>query len=176
MPRTLVLALVLFTSLAGAGELENLAARLEQERVKHKIPGMAFAVVRDDRIVLARGFGLRDVEKGLPVEPDTPFAVGSTTKAFTTAEERAPLLGRHRVPTLRVEARVLEKDGRLAIDVPEQTTYVLKWPGCASFRLNARKCMSPPSSCPVYFFDILPKAGAARRHGVSLAVRREEAL
>ena len=35
-------------------------------------------------MIYARGFGLRDVEKKLPVTPRTLFAIGSCTKAFTT--------------------------------------------------------------------------------------------
>ena len=63
--------------------LERLVERLESERVGARIPGMAIAVVKDDEIVLAHGFGLADVEAQRAVTPETLFAVGSTTKAFT---------------------------------------------------------------------------------------------
>jgi CubicO group peptidase (beta-lactamase class C family) len=45
---------------------------------------MAVAVVKDDEVVLAHGFGVTDIEKETPVTPETLFAIGSTTKAFTT--------------------------------------------------------------------------------------------
>ena len=45
---------------------------------------MAIAVVMNDEVVLVRGFGLADLESQRPVTPDTIFAIGSTTKAFTT--------------------------------------------------------------------------------------------
>jgi CubicO group peptidase (beta-lactamase class C family) len=48
------------------------------------VPGAAIAIVRGGEIVYAKGFGLRDVENELAMTPDTLFAVGSTTKAFTT--------------------------------------------------------------------------------------------
>jgi CubicO group peptidase (beta-lactamase class C family) len=48
------------------------------------VPGTAIAVVRGGEIVFAGGFGLRDVDEKKPMTPDTLFAVGSTTKAFTT--------------------------------------------------------------------------------------------
>ncbi len=35
-------------------------------------------------MIYAKGFGQRDVDKGLPVTPRTLFAIGSCTKAFTT--------------------------------------------------------------------------------------------
>ena len=44
---------------------------------------MAIAVVKDDKVVLAKGFGYRDMETEQPVTPETLFAIGSTTKAFT---------------------------------------------------------------------------------------------
>lgn len=47
------------------------------------IPGMAVAVVKEGHIVLARDYGIGSVEFGLPVGPDTVFAINSVTKAFT---------------------------------------------------------------------------------------------
>lgn len=46
-------------------------------------PGLAVAVVKGSDVVFARGYGLRDVEKQLPVTPQSLFAIGSSTKAFT---------------------------------------------------------------------------------------------
>jgi len=48
-----------------------------------KVPGLAIAVVRDGKVILLKGYGRRDVEADQPVTPDTLFAIGSTTKAFT---------------------------------------------------------------------------------------------
>ncbi len=47
--------------------------------------GFAVAVVVKDRIVYAKGFGYRDVEKKLPVDENTLFAIGSCSKAFTSS-------------------------------------------------------------------------------------------
>jgi len=51
---------------------------------KFEVPGMAIAIVKDKEVIYAKGFGLRDVEKQLPVTADTIFAIGSSSKAFTT--------------------------------------------------------------------------------------------
>jgi CubicO group peptidase (beta-lactamase class C family) len=51
---------------------------------KFDVPGMALAVVRGREIIFAKGLGYRDVEKQLPVTVDTLFAIGSSSKAFTT--------------------------------------------------------------------------------------------
>jgi CubicO group peptidase (beta-lactamase class C family) len=48
------------------------------------VPGMAVAIVKDGTVVLAKGYGLRNVQSNLPVTADTLFAIGSSTKAFTT--------------------------------------------------------------------------------------------
>lgn len=64
--------------------LELLAERIEQERVNNHIPGLALVVVKDDEVVMMRGFGLADVDAGRAVDAQTLFAIGSTTKAFTS--------------------------------------------------------------------------------------------
>jgi CubicO group peptidase (beta-lactamase class C family) len=48
-----------------------------------KVPGAAVAVVRDQEVVLAKGYGFRDIEAKLPMTADTLLAIGSSTKAFT---------------------------------------------------------------------------------------------
>jgi CubicO group peptidase (beta-lactamase class C family) len=65
--------------------LARLCDALEARRVELHVPGMALAVVKDDAIVLARGFGLADLENMEPATAESLFAIGSTTKAFTAA-------------------------------------------------------------------------------------------
>ena len=48
-----------------------------------KDPGLAIAVVKDDSIVLMKGFGTRTMGKSEPVDEHTMFAIGSSSKAFT---------------------------------------------------------------------------------------------
>lgn len=48
-------------------------------------PGFAVAIVEKDRIIYANGFGYRDLERQVPVNENTLFAIGSSTKAFTSA-------------------------------------------------------------------------------------------
>lgn len=50
-----------------------------------KGPGMAIAVVKDDKVVMAKGYGLREIGKPDKVDENTLFAIASNTKAFTTA-------------------------------------------------------------------------------------------
>ncbi len=65
-------------SLAGFEEF------VEKAREVWKVPGLALAIIKGDKVLLSRGFGHRDLERKLPVTADTLFAIGSCTKAFTT--------------------------------------------------------------------------------------------
>jgi CubicO group peptidase (beta-lactamase class C family) len=49
------------------------------------VPGMAVAIVKDGKIVVAKGYGVRKLGYSTPVDQFTMFAIGSNTKAFTTA-------------------------------------------------------------------------------------------
>jgi len=53
-----------------------------------KVPGVAIAIVVDDQIHFARGYGTRKLDEALPVTAETLFPIASCTKAFT-----ATLLG-----------------------------------------------------------------------------------
>ena len=50
-----------------------------------KGPGMAIAIVKDDKVVFAKGYGARELGKNEPVDENTVFAIASNSKAFTTA-------------------------------------------------------------------------------------------
>jgi CubicO group peptidase (beta-lactamase class C family) len=63
---------------------ERIAEILEARRSEQHIPGFAFALVQQDRLELVLVRGVRDVERALPVTPDTVFPIGSCTKAFTS--------------------------------------------------------------------------------------------
>jgi N-acyl-D-amino-acid deacylase len=49
------------------------------------IPGGAVAVMRDGKLIYARGFGFADVENKKPVQPDALFRIASVSKPITAA-------------------------------------------------------------------------------------------
>src|SRR5579862_9170648 len=49
------------------------------------VPGIAVAIVKDGKILVAKGYGVRQVGDPAPVDEFTTFGIGSNTKAFTTA-------------------------------------------------------------------------------------------
>ena len=53
-------------------------------RKDYNVAGMSVAVIRDGEVAWAEGFGLRDVEKDLPMTADTILPIGSITKTFTS--------------------------------------------------------------------------------------------
>src|SRR5438067_10165914 len=64
---------------------DRLRALVETERVRFGVPGCAVAVVHEGEVVLAEGFGMRDIDRDLPVTAATLFPIGSSTKTFTAA-------------------------------------------------------------------------------------------
>jgi CubicO group peptidase (beta-lactamase class C family) len=65
--------------------LAGIEKELNQILKDRKAAGFAVAVVKKDSVIYAQGFGYRDYENKLPVTPNTLFAIGSCTKAFTTS-------------------------------------------------------------------------------------------
>lgn len=49
----------------------------------HKVPGGSLAIVKDGKVVYARGFGLADKEKKTPVQPESLFRIASISKPIT---------------------------------------------------------------------------------------------
>lgn len=47
------------------------------------VPGLAFGVVKDGKVLTTRAYGYRNVEEKLPMTPRTVMAIGSITKSFT---------------------------------------------------------------------------------------------
>lgn len=89
---TLILAGLLpsgATAQAGAStdaeRIRAIDAYLEKARQDWEIPGFGFAVVRNDSVIFARGYGTRTHGRNEPVDEHTLFAIGSSSKAFTAA-------------------------------------------------------------------------------------------
>lgn len=98
-----------------------------------KIPGLAVGIVKNGKVIYAKGFGERDSTKHLPVTTKTQFAIGSCSKAFTTF-----LMG------LLVDA------GKLQFDKPVQNfmpTFKLADP-ITSYQITPRDLVTHRSGLP----------------------------
>jgi len=65
--------------------LRDLPTYVEQLLKDWNVPGLAVAIVKDDELIFAHGFGMRRRGEPLQVTAQTLFAIGSLTKAFTAA-------------------------------------------------------------------------------------------
>lgn len=58
---------------------------VERTRKAFNVPGIAVAVVKDGKVVVAKGYGVRKLGEAAPVTPRTLFGIASNTKIFTAA-------------------------------------------------------------------------------------------
>ena len=80
---------------------------VQHDMAQHKVTGLSLALVDDQRVVWAQGFGFADLEQGMPASADTVYRVGSISKLFTATA-----------------AMQLAERGLLDIDKPVK----LQWP------------------------------------------------
>ena len=62
---------------------DSLDSYIKQGMKDWNIPGLAIAIVKDDSIVMMKGYGVRDIETKEPVDENTLFMIASNSKLFT---------------------------------------------------------------------------------------------
>jgi CubicO group peptidase (beta-lactamase class C family) len=65
--------------------LQGLDAYIQKSMAEWQVPGLAIAVVKDDRVVFLKGYGVREIGKAALVNEQTIFPLASVTKPFTAA-------------------------------------------------------------------------------------------
>lgn len=63
---------------------ESLDRYIEQAMRDWEVPGLAIAIVRNDSVLVAKGYGVRELGKPERVDANTVFNMASLTKSFTT--------------------------------------------------------------------------------------------
>lgn len=81
---SLLLLLLPFQYQAQGKVDKELEKKLQLLLEETNAPGFSIAVVKGDEVIYAKGFGYSDLENKVKVDENTLFAIGSTTKAFTT--------------------------------------------------------------------------------------------
>ena len=83
----LLFTLLLFPTSVSSQEVELSALEdvINEELQQTRTPGAAIGIVRGNRLIFAKGFGVANVETVAAVTPETLFRLGSTTKMFTGA-------------------------------------------------------------------------------------------
>ena len=79
----ILLTLALVPLAVSQDVIDALDRYIESARQDWNIPGMSVVVVQDGKVVLAKGYGIRELGKNDPVDAQTLFGVMSTTKAMT---------------------------------------------------------------------------------------------
>lgn len=77
-----VAAMAATAQTAPPADLDAYVARTMKE---FEVPGMAVAIVKDGKVVLAKGYGVRKLGEPGAVDAQTLFGIASNTKAFTAA-------------------------------------------------------------------------------------------
>jgi CubicO group peptidase (beta-lactamase class C family) len=82
--RLVLLTAVVRPAAAQQGQLpKNLDAFVTRVMRQFEVPGLALAVVKDDTVVVAKGYGVRTLGDPTPVDDGTRFGIASNTKLFT---------------------------------------------------------------------------------------------
>ncbi|MFP2930276.1 serine hydrolase [Pyxidicoccus sp. 3LG] len=81
----LLLVVLSFTPAFAQTTTPEVDAAIQRTMETFQVPGIAVAVVKDGKVVLAKGYGVRKLGTSTPVTPDTLFGIASNTKAFTAA-------------------------------------------------------------------------------------------
>jgi CubicO group peptidase (beta-lactamase class C family) len=88
MKKTLVLLVMLTVCLASWSQplnTEEIDKLVNRTMETFNVPGIAVAVVKDDRVVHMKGYGVSSIATGRKTDENTLFAIASNTKAFTSA-------------------------------------------------------------------------------------------
>ncbi len=84
-----LLLFIAFTTFVSAQTLEQKLAEIDAYAQKVQtdwnVPGFSVAIVKDDKVVFAKGYGVRKLGAPEKVDENTLFAIASNSKAFTTA-------------------------------------------------------------------------------------------
>jgi len=104
---------------------------VEAQRKEQKIPGLSLVVCREGKILKAAGYGLANLEWGIPVTPETIFQTGSVGKQFTS-----------------MAVMMLVEEGKLRLD--EKLTRYLPESPPAWKEVTLRQLLTHTSGIPDY--------------------------
>jgi len=147
----LILSLLMSAHVAPAAQVEeqiaNLDAFITKALKEYQVPGAAVAVVRDGRVGLLKGYGVRDVTKPGAVDENTIFQLASVTKTITG-----------------IAAATVVDEGKLDWDTPI-FNYLPEFVGYDPYMtryLTERDLLAQRTGWPAYTGDALDSFGYDR--------------
>lgn len=81
--RPSVIVLLLSVAAFAQGNIDAFDKYVESARKEWNVPGLSIVVVQDGKVLLSKGYGVRELGKNVPVTSETLFGAMSTTKAIT---------------------------------------------------------------------------------------------
>lgn len=151
-----LLSFAFVPAFAQPAPLQNFDAYAEKLLKDWEIPGVAIAVVKDDKIVFAKGYGVREIGKPEKIDERTIFGVASNSKAFTAA-----------ALAMLVDEGKLNWDDKVTKHLPEFELfdpYVTR-------EITVRDLLTHRSGLPAYGGDILWWGGDYSRDEIIRRVR-----
>ncbi len=116
LPLAVMLVVVAWTAAARADSIDEYIARAMKQ---FDLPGLALLVVRDGQVVKAAGYGFADIERKIPVTPETVFKIGSISKQL-----------------IATGIMLLVQDGRLTVNDPVAKYFPDAPPSWAPMRVR----------------------------------------
>ena len=152
--RILILVLWAASAWAQRGLPADFDAYVRRAMSEFDVPGLSVAVVKDQAVVLTKGYGLRSAGKPGAVDADTVFGIASLSKAFTAAA-----------------LAMLVDEGKLSWDDPvvKHLPWFQLWDPWVTREITVRDLLCHRSGLPAYggdmlsFFSPLPREEIVRR-------------
>jgi len=118
-----------------AAAIESFEKFANRAMAAYHVPGWSIALIKDGTVIYTKGFGYRDVERKLPVTPETIFGIASCSKSFT-----ATALG------------ILVNQGKVDWDTPIKSYLpdFAMYDKAATEQLSIRDCLCHRSGLPGY--------------------------
>ncbi len=130
-----------------ADQLKQLDTFIERSLATYRIPGAAVALIQDGKVVLMKGYGVREIGKSDKVDENTLFQLASVTKTFTGG-----------AVATQVEAGKLKWEEPICNVLPEfrfENDYVTRW-------CTGRDLLTHSTGWPAFAGDMLDGLGYDR--------------
>ncbi|MEK6553558.1 MAG: serine hydrolase domain-containing protein, partial [Bacteroidota bacterium] len=81
----LLISFLITNSFAQQDKLQKIDEFINKAMKDWEMPGFSVAIVKNDSVIFAKGYGVRNINKSDPVDENTLFVIAPCSKAFTTA-------------------------------------------------------------------------------------------
>lgn len=152
MKKILLLSLLLVVALGtafgqSANDYKFIDSFIDSTMKQWQVPGLSVAIVKDGKVVFIKGYGVRNIESGEKVTPNTLFYLASVTKTFTST-----------LAMLAVDQKKLNIDQPLKTYFPDFGFYDT----LASNRITMRDMLCHRTGLPRENFFLLSYQGARK--------------